>query len=935
MSCKRSCEDPDYVENLENDRKRLKAIEKSNVDATVKKIEKIIETQFLQEIKIKEAEIEEIDDRIFQARQMLDQLRAGIVISYYSFDNLNEATVGRSTDKPITIHHAVKKILGKLPLTKPVFQGKLSVIQSSNSPSSQSLAIKSEPLSKSCDQKEGLDSSSQSNEDDVSRLKIKKRIIVGNVSQWIPVDSRDGSDLSTHRWMVYVRGPKEDPSIHSFVSKVRYFLHPSYQPGDVVDSCQPPFCLKRRGWGEFPVRVQLHFRDTQNKAVDIIHSLKLDTTHTGLQTLGAETVVDVQLFKEDCGIHKVRVQQPHQYPIPDIGGISIPAEEETKKNDNSEQMHDKMVPIKKEIVDDENSQIDRCSVSSFMNDHGTYANHNPNVENVRNHIHVDFQQDNETGEKLMKIKQEPPDYVDTDDVPTQTANKIVSSVRPPGVSLLNSTLQLKNSSILRKDIGINQLKNVNSLTGKTTTTLIVNANKSGTTTAAVSILNCNQKNSGHSASSTLKLNAAQPVTITFQKGTSSSTSTLVNNEAKLPLRGQSESSTQSTDTGGLKESEQKVPIGNGVTTFVKCTDKDGKVYFIPWSGYLKMYPNAQNNLVRLTSNIQNGTVANSSEPVNNSCSNLSHQSVETELKLGDQKVGGLKRIKITSINEASVLLSKSNSENTITATLPGISKLKCTPTTNSSNKQMMSLLSNQTFTNNVKAYASSESPMSINIDDYDDFSYVVRYVGKKFPLIVANPDRSSQPYCAPTMEEFFSWNVGKRHAAEWHRAKAVKDKLTELIEKSTKWRPVEMWTIKQLYVWFRSHGYTPIKNEITNSEANEPSFSELDVCTLSDGSCIIPKLSKECGDDTEDTADAIAEAEEEIDVITVENPSKSLKKANTPEKLPKGSVICLPLLNKSTIVQETCREIGINLQVEELCSDVVGPLAVTALSSVK
>ncbi|KAL6082033.1 hypothetical protein STEG23_029418, partial [Scotinomys teguina] len=64
---------------------------------------------------------------------------------------------------------------------------------------------------------------------------------------------------------------------------------------------EPPFHLTRRGWGEFPVRVQVHFKDSQNKRIDIIHNLKLDRTYTGLQTLGAETVVDVELHRHSLG----------------------------------------------------------------------------------------------------------------------------------------------------------------------------------------------------------------------------------------------------------------------------------------------------------------------------------------------------------------------------------------------------------------------------------------------------------------------------------------------------------------------------------------------------------------------------------------------------------------------------------------------------------
>ena len=52
------------------------------------------------------------------------------------------------------------------------------------------------------------------------------------------------------------------------------------------------------------MRVQLEFTDSCNKSVDIIHNLVLDRTHTGHQTLGAETVVDV-----DVTVSEVKGQQ--------------------------------------------------------------------------------------------------------------------------------------------------------------------------------------------------------------------------------------------------------------------------------------------------------------------------------------------------------------------------------------------------------------------------------------------------------------------------------------------------------------------------------------------------------------------------------------------------------------------------------------------------
>ena len=108
--------------------------------------------------------------------------------------------------------------------------------------------------------------------------------MIGNISKWVPVDTRE--DAASHKWMMYVRGPKEAPNVSGFISKVRFFLHPSYRPHDIAEVSSHPFHLSRRGWGEFPVRVQVHFTNPHNKPVDLIHHLKLDKTYTGLQTLG-------------------------------------------------------------------------------------------------------------------------------------------------------------------------------------------------------------------------------------------------------------------------------------------------------------------------------------------------------------------------------------------------------------------------------------------------------------------------------------------------------------------------------------------------------------------------------------------------------------------------------------------------------------------------
>ena len=59
-------------------------------------------------------------------------------------------------------------------------------------------------------------------------------------------------------------------------------------------------CLQRNFFKLFFFfRIQIHFKNPADKPIDVVHSLKLDKTYTGLQTLGAETVVDVWLHQQN------------------------------------------------------------------------------------------------------------------------------------------------------------------------------------------------------------------------------------------------------------------------------------------------------------------------------------------------------------------------------------------------------------------------------------------------------------------------------------------------------------------------------------------------------------------------------------------------------------------------------------------------------------
>ncbi|CAC5399046.1 YEATS domain-containing protein 2 [Mytilus coruscus] len=299
--------DPDYEDVTEQQSKRRRVFEEDAKEATRRKIENIIHGQFTMEIQNKEEEVDEVDQKLNQSRMVMDRLRACIIANFYSKAGQQKfSQIKKNPNEPPYIHPTVKEHIGKAPKNYMTLE---TSNKGDNLPSVDLSIVKKEPdeasvgspcLSK-CATVGNIESEKmKSDQDDgrSSRFKTKKRIVMGNVSKYIPVDRREENDQSTHKWMVYVRGSKEEPRIDHYVKKVWFFLHPSYRPNDLVEVSQPPFHLTRRGWGEFPVRVQLHFKDQRNKRVDIIHQLKLDRTYTGLQTLGSETLVDIELEKE-------------------------------------------------------------------------------------------------------------------------------------------------------------------------------------------------------------------------------------------------------------------------------------------------------------------------------------------------------------------------------------------------------------------------------------------------------------------------------------------------------------------------------------------------------------------------------------------------------------------------------------------------------------
>lgn len=264
-------QDPDYVSPGPTNAKQQKIYEDTARANTANKITAIIEKEFTKEIDEKEKEVLEIQNRLHKALKTLHLLRYVVVTDFY---NRKQCQAPQTADiKQTQIHPAIKRLVGKTPRRQRVGLEDPSPSTSSNfecsfQPDEKDVTrvkeetseiekrLGQETIGLKIEEKCSLESKSKGGNDDdppkkipryippksnlpdISspsrgmRHKVRKRIVVGNISKWIPPDWRE--DGASHKWMMYVRGSKEAPDINDFVSKVRFFLHPSYQPNDVV-----------------------------------------------------------------------------------------------------------------------------------------------------------------------------------------------------------------------------------------------------------------------------------------------------------------------------------------------------------------------------------------------------------------------------------------------------------------------------------------------------------------------------------------------------------------------------------------------------------------------------------------------------------------------------------------------------------------------------
>jgi hypothetical protein len=118
------------------------------------------------------------------------------------------------------------------------------------------------------------------------------------------------------------------------------------------------------------------------------------------------------------------------------------------------------------------------------------------------------------------------------------------------------------------------------------------------------------------------------------------------------------------------------------------------------------------------------------------------------------------------------------------------------------------------------------------------FEFFVRQALASCPLISkAGESRGSSPQTPPfsveSIHEFYSWPYPKRKAKEWMRALTLKQKCIQTIDNLGLSQRVPLkWSTKQVVMWLRAHGYTPleyrhmmVRGEDERENENERNFN--------------------------------------------------------------------------------------------------------------
>lgn len=991
-----------------------------------------MEKEFAREIDSKEKEILQIQERLHKALKSFHLLRYVIITNFYNRKQCQIPQAAETT-KQTRIHPAVKSLLGKSP--KSVHCTDLAVPSTSTDPrfscNDESLesyarttagsAFKTEENADKHDaalqgEKRKLpdrDSrprkvpryippkSSMPAKTGPSRgnsQKVRKRIIIGNISKWIPPDWRE--DASSHKWTIYVRSDKdESASINTFISKVRFFLHPSYRPNDVVEVTSYPFHLSRRGWGEFPVRVQLHFKNALDKPIDIIHHLKLDRTYTGLQTLGSETLVDIWIhMAETCNFgqnnsnesvesssNNASIKIEPNDSLEFIYKQSTAESMETLQMSNSEEIRMKAEIINSEVHERSNLSLDltkkleniRVKVESNDASVNIFSTENKSnldeicyyIKHDHNYVDKQYFNSNHYTEREGNITIE--HFLDNDCVSAINSSaiddkkekldniQIILHKFNDDIQSSNSCQSLTISNAVENDSQVNTIfqernnqKNLSSLD----TNKCLQARNSKNNDISKTSENITTKDTSINGfcKSFDQFNSLQK-TANFLNITNSHLKPL---QISIPSPNIFASSTNRHML--LLKDTKSIPVDMTNILSSKSNENSRKLVH----GDVKLSIPRDGNIAKLNVRIPQ-TVSILKKPPNaNNKMNVRHEST-----VSGNKKPAILTLKNTNnlllnINENVPILKIADSRDprynySLAEATKGVSstdKQEIMPYVRSEDKTVMQrvkiTLGKDRFKIQSKRELYEAILRSIDTANIVDTEALIRFIIRRLPIITRDardPEyKWMHPYACGSEEEYFAHNVGKQRALEWYRAKTIRYFLRKKMIPSDR-----LWSIKEIMLWARLHGYTPSRNASGMSEAITTSDTKKlpDITTLTafpatcTESIALQKWLQTCQEESSQLRDACIE-DEEIDVESVdESPCKVTidrrKNYNNRNSDSSTNSKLIPLeLDESLLpfhnfVCDTARDIGIKIGPEEIVPGVLYSAASRVMMRVK
>ncbi|XP_078034745.1 YEATS domain containing 2 homolog D12 [Augochlora pura] len=924
--------DPDYGPSVANNEKHQRIYEENARSNTAKKITAIIEKEFSLEINTKEKEVLEIQERLHRASKALHFLRYVIVADFYNRKQCQSSQNGEA--RQTQIHPAIKQLIGK----SPKECGNL-LVSTKSSTKAQSNAdnliascldetcpptvIASPTLNPNSEQtiegtsmdstflrKRNNETGEQSQPKKIPRYippkpgipeppcpsrgirhKVRKRIIIGNISKWIPPEWRE--DAASHKWTMYVRGNKDNPEIDDFVGKVRFFLHPSYRPNDVVEVTIPPFCLSRRGWGEFPLRVQLHFKSTLNKPMDIIHHLKLDRTYTGLQTLGSETLVDMWIYADPRNSKLVARSCSTDETNKTAAKTGAEIEVDTRNNTQFE------------FNDDSNVKVisNQCTDSDFDPEFQSGSTNRNSSAIIKLEEGKTLQ---EVDEAFLHIERSRL-YVDLDHDYC-------------AVNRFEENLTVDHRLSLKKEITL-KLKDTS-----TPSTLVDESfeevkikEEMNTTEPSLSIKNGLDENGTKalpSSCSKLQTNLC-PLEISIPPLFESS------NKHVLVLEN---NKTITVDIGISRNDDQARKL-------IKDSTTKPKVNLTVSSRGISLLKKPSSKLSSQGETQQGLKLQFPKSILLNMNSNVPALKIAERRNLQDDYLFDAPRRRSGIASEEFV---------------SGLDNRECTKELQlQSARQRITLGKDKHKLQSRKEFydGAFRAIHRANIATIDG---LLRFIIRRMPMVTRDASDSDykqlHPYACATEKEFFEYTVGKRTACEWSRAKTIRCLL-----KRKAFPQEELWTIKEIIIWTRLHGYTPFRTNFSSDQIKGPknlvdSTLSRTIFTCSEPAAFCKWLQIYPGRSYDQWCDSNSQQfyEYDIEVDIINETSSKIGKNNlnsdtyfNNENLSDPKIAVLEMETESLpfhdFVCETAREIGVKLNYEEILPSVVDCAASRAI----